>query len=160
MGIGLGLKSYLQPGKAKKAKAVEEKHNAPTMVNDPTLLAPSFPPTPGFSGMSTPGFGSRPGSVFNGEVGRGAIEMNDMKCDVMANYLHQQQQERMWTAEAEDEGVVLKKSRGQYTCCPSDLADNPYGFAKAIEMLNVKVRSSCRSLVREKNSLTQSARSP
>lgn len=138
MGIGLGLKSYLQPGKAKKAAAAE-KHNAPVVVADPALLASSFPPTPGFSGMSTPGFGSRPASLFHGEAGRGAIEMNDMKCDVMANYLHQQQQERMWVQDGEDEGVVLKKSRGQYTCCPSELQDNPYGFAKAIEMLNVRV---------------------
>lgn len=39
----------------------------------------------------------------------------------------------------EDEGVVLKKSRGQYTCAPADLATGEAGFFDAVVQLNVKV---------------------
>lgn len=68
-------------------------------------------------------------------------ELHDLKCDVMVNYLHQQQQERLWTMHGEDEGVVLKKSRGEYTCCPADLNDVQDGLARAVETLNVRVCS-------------------
>jgi hypothetical protein len=57
----------------------------------------------------------------------------------MVNWLYQQQMERLWTAGAHDEGVVLKRSRGAYTTCPEDLIEEPYGFYKAIETLNVRV---------------------
>jgi hypothetical protein len=39
-----------------------------------------------------------------------------------------------------DEGVVLKKSRGIYTCSPISLAEDETGFFRAVQMLNVKVR--------------------
>jgi hypothetical protein len=65
--------------------------------------------------------------------------MNDLKCDVMVNWLYQQQMERLWTAGGIDEGVVLKKSRGAYTCCPADITEEPLGFFKAVETLNVRV---------------------
>jgi len=66
-------------------------------------------------------------------------DLRDIQCDVMVNFLYQQQMEMLWTAGGEDEGVVLKKSRGEYTCCPPQLMDDDYGFYKAIEMLNVRV---------------------
>lgn len=134
--LGLGLRSYLQPGKTKKGEAAEEKHNDPTSTNKPVPMIPSFTPT---SNLSESAFGSGATSKSNGESGLSAVDLSEMKCDIMANYLRQRQQERMWTQEAEDEGVVLKKSRGQYTHCPPDLSENPNGFAKAIEMLGVRV---------------------
>ncbi|KAF2154980.1 hypothetical protein K461DRAFT_105444 [Myriangium duriaei CBS 260.36] len=68
----------------------------------------------------------------------GADELRDIRCDVMVNWLYQQQMEMLWTAGAADEGVVLKKARGNYTCCPPDIMDEPFGFFKSIEMLNVR----------------------
>ena len=68
-----------------------------------------------------------------------ADQMNNLKCDIMADYLHQQQQQRRWISNEADEGVVLKKSKHSYSCCPSTLANNDAGFMKAIEMLNVRV---------------------
>jgi len=66
-------------------------------------------------------------------------DLLDIKCDVMVNWLYQQQMEMLWAAGSPDEGVVLKKTRGQYTCCPADIMDEPMGFYKNIEMLNVRV---------------------
>lgn len=42
----------------------------------------------------------------------------------------------------EGEGVVLKKSRGVYTCSPMTLREEEMGFFHAVQMLNVKVRPS------------------
>ena len=66
--------------------------------------------------------------------------MNTLKCEIMADYLHQQQQQRRWIVAEVDEGVILKKSRNNYTCCPVELSHNDMGLAKAIETLNVRVR--------------------
>lgn len=58
----------------------------------------------------------------------------------MVSWLHQQQIEKTWfDSRASDEGVVLKRSKGEYTCCPENLADEPNGFCTAVEMLNVRV---------------------
>ena len=67
-------------------------------------------------------------------------EINEIKCDVMVNWLHSQQEEESCGPRSEpEEGVVLKMSRGKYTCSPPDLADEPVGFFKAVETLNVRV---------------------
>jgi hypothetical protein len=65
--------------------------------------------------------------------------------DIMCNWLHQQQVEKMWSTNAEEEGVMLKRAKGDYTCCPEDLRSNPEGFFEAVLNLNVKV-SDCSGL--------------
>lgn len=57
----------------------------------------------------------------------------------MVNWLHSQQEEKIWTGREEGEGVVLKKSRGAYTCAPSSLAHEDGGLLDAVKALNVKV---------------------
>lgn len=96
------------------------------------------------SGTATPGTWSRPASLYPAGDFRNSQheEINEIKCDVMVNWLYQQQMERLWTAGGVDEGVVLKKSRGAYTCCPADITEEPYGLFKAVETLNVRVRIS------------------
>jgi hypothetical protein len=141
----MGLLSYVKP-KAKEAK--EPKKNAkPEVVEKSSAVIRSAAPTPGFntpgltSGAATPTW-SRPGSIYppGGEFRNShADDINEIKCDVMVNWLYQQQMERLWTAGGLDEGVVLKKSRGAYTCCPGDIVEEPYGFFKAVETLNVRV---------------------
>ena len=68
-------------------------------------------------------------------------DLHDVRCDVMMNWLYQQQMERLWTDGSQDEGVVLKKSREAFSCCPSDLAKIDDGFYKAVVLLNVRVGS-------------------
>jgi hypothetical protein len=69
-------------------------------------------------------------------------DINEIKCDVMVNWLYQQQTERLWTAGGRDEGVVLKIARNSHACCPSDLSDEQYGFFNAVQALNVKVNTA------------------
>lgn len=67
----------------------------------------------------------------------------------MVNYLFQQQSAMMWGNPAErssyygapytgvEEGVLLRKSKGNYMACPPELAQGE--FAKACTALNVHV---------------------
>jgi hypothetical protein len=68
-------------------------------------------------------------------------EINGIKCEVMASWLHSKQEEKLWTSGGEGEGVVLKRSRGIYTCAPSGLVDEEDGLFDAVRALNVKVSS-------------------
>lgn len=141
------IKNYLAPGKAqkkeqeKKAKQQQEKAVISEKVPVGGILPrPAYPSAINSPGNGTTPWGSRPGSIHPNDARRSQMEeLNEIKCDVMVNWLYQQQMEKLWTAGAQDEGVVLKKSRGAYTCCPADIVDEPFGFYKAIQTLNVRV---------------------
>lgn len=72
--------------------------------------------------------------------------LDDIKHEVMANYLYQQQCSRLWVNDSsgESEGILLRKARNQYLACPPQLAYSP--FATACAELNVQVnRPLCPS---------------
>jgi hypothetical protein len=66
-------------------------------------------------------------------------DINDMKAEIMCNYLHQQQMKKMWSNGGREEGVILRKSREEYTCCPPDLQFQKNGLFDAARKLNVRV---------------------
>lgn len=139
----MGLVSYFAPAKAKKSK--KEAKQAEMISEKVPEAAGAMSPMPRYpSAIGTPGQGtspwaSRPGSIYHGDNRASQMdELKDLKCDMMVNWLYQQQMELLWTAGGHDEGIVLKKSRGQYTCCPSDIDQEPSGFFKAIQTLNVR----------------------
>lgn len=152
----MGLFSYLKPADSgKKTKGDQTTEMAMAEKAAPMPLAGlqppgtftpgnftpgNFTPRSGMSGTATP-YGSRPASLYPAGDFRNldGTELMEIKCDVMVNWLYQQQMERLWTAGGHDEGIMLKKLRGSYACCPADLVDEPYGFFKAIETLNVRV---------------------
>ena len=65
--------------------------------------------------------------------------IDDIKHEVMVNYLYQQQCSHLWVSDGsgELEGVLLRKQRGHYMACPPQLAQSP--FAVACNALNVQV---------------------
>lgn len=67
------------------------------------------------------------------------IFLDEIKHEVMVNYLYQQQCSRLWVSDGsgEIEGVLLRKARGQYMACPPQLVDS--AFAAACTALNVRV---------------------
>lgn len=71
--------------------------------------------------------------------------MDDIKHEVMVNYLYQQQCSRLWVSDGtgETEGVVLRKSRGQYMACPPQLGDSVFAEAASIMNLPVCTYHSC-----------------
>lgn len=68
--------------------------------------------------------------------------LDDIKHEVMVNYLYQQQCSMLWVGDGsgEAEGVILRKARGRYMACPPALGHSP--FAMACAALNVQVSLS------------------
>jgi len=65
---------------------------------------------------------------------------HDLKLDIMIEYLHQQQEQLRWTTPGGyDEGVVMKRNRDTYICCPPELEQIQGGLRDHIQALNVKV---------------------
>ncbi|KAK4989057.1 hypothetical protein LTR50_003526 [Elasticomyces elasticus] len=139
----MGLKSYFAPGKTAKKQQKKDVES-----EKPLEMSEASTPKPGLSASASP-WSSRPASIYpNGDFRNSRMDdLNEIKCDVMVNWLYQQQMERLWTAGNHDEGVVLKKSRGSYTCCPSDIIDEPSGFFKAVQTLNVRVAMTVNTRV-------------
>ena len=71
--------------------------------------------------------------------------VDDIKHEVMVNYLYQQQCSHLWVSDGsgELEGVLLRKSRNNYMACPPQLAHSP--FAVACAALNCAVRDQSLS---------------
>ncbi|KAK3950370.1 glycosyl transferase family group 2-domain-containing protein [Pseudoneurospora amorphoporcata] len=113
--------------------------NAPTDLGDGDILAPP---------QARYGSGSRSHSATRSTVSTtSSVFLEDIKHEVMVNYLYQQQCSYLWVANGsgEIEGVLLRKSRGQYMACPPALGHSP--FAMACAALNVQCAMTVNSRV-------------
>lgn len=63
----------------------------------------------------------------------------DVKCEVMAQWLHSKQEEKVWTSGEPGEGVLVKKQKGSYAYCPSELIEDGNGLYEAVAALNIRV---------------------
>lgn len=137
------FKSYFHPAEKKG----DDQAGAPSTVEmkesplSPRTPAYSGSATPQYSGSGTPYTGSRPASIYpNGDFRNSTIDgITEIKCDVMVNWLYQQQLERMWTNGGVGEGVVLKKSRDAYVACPKDVSQIRNNLYDSVQKLNVRV---------------------
>lgn len=58
----------------------------------------------------------------------------------MGAHLHHQQVVNSWyERDAHDEGVIVKKSKGEHICCPEGLMGVANGFYVAAKALDVRV---------------------
>lgn len=66
--------------------------------------------------------------------------MEEIKHEIMVNYLYQRQCSHLWVSDGngEREGILLRKSRGQYLACPPNLVDST--LAEACREMNLPVR--------------------
>lgn len=70
-------------------------------------------------------------------------EFSDFKADIMVQNLWQDQLRRVYASGYDsEEGVVLKKSKGDWICSPLSLRDEEQGFFEAICQLNVSVSTA------------------
>lgn len=141
------FKSYFAPGRQNSKSSRSRKSSRETQLTK-SNLSPATPSKGSsrtvWASSATPPFSptsSKAGSIYpTGDFRNATIdEVNEIKCDVMVNWLHSQQEEMLWTNGDLDEGVILKMGRGRYTCCPADLADYNDGLFAAVEALNVRV---------------------
>jgi cellulose synthase/poly-beta-1,6-N-acetylglucosamine synthase-like glycosyltransferase len=149
MGIGSYFKAEKPQAKPAVAPDSPKRNNArhqqqPSVSENPTpSLRPDSelqPPTPRYS--------SRPQSISGRSVrSTGSSVLDDIKHEVMVNYLYQQQCSHLWVSDGsgEIEGVLLRKTRGQYMACPPQLGNSP--FALACAALNVQCAMTVNSRV-------------
>ena len=89
---------------------------------------------------TTPVFNNRASFYPTGDFRNSSMpDINDMKAEIMCNHLQQQQLKKMWANGSHEEGVLLKKSKDDYTCCPPDLQLQRNGLFDAVKKLNVRV---------------------
>ncbi|KAH6855413.1 glycosyl transferase family group 2-domain-containing protein [Chaetomium sp. MPI-CAGE-AT-0009] len=149
MGIGSYFKAEKPQAKPAAMPASPPRNNArhqqqPSTSEDPTpSLRPDSelqPPTPRYS--------SRPQSISGRSMrSTGSSVLDEIKHEVMVNYLYQQQCSHLWVSDGsgEIEGVLLRKTRGQYMACPPQLGNSP--FALACAALNVQCAMTVNSRV-------------
>jgi hypothetical protein len=128
------LKGYFTPvSKPTKNGDGRKKGTAPAM--EMTKALPPASPS-----LRSP-FPSRPPSLYpDGDFRNSPREsILDIKIDVMASWLHQQQLEKLWATELPGEGVVLKKARGTFACYPANLQNEVNGFFDNVAAMNVRV---------------------
>jgi hypothetical protein len=148
MGIGSYFKAEKPQSKAETAPAGNNNalhQKTPSRTENRTAV-PALEPALVHGADSelhppTPRFSSRPQSI-SGRSARStgsSLFLDDIKHEVMVNYLYQQQCAHLWVSDGsgEIEGVLLRKSRGQYMACPPQLGNSP--FAVACAALNVQV---------------------
>jgi len=128
----MGLTKYFKNKKTTAAPAA-----AAEIVNEKTQGGP-YGQEMGMSAAGTPrNFASSRASIAPST--RSLTMVDEIKHEVMVNYLHQQQCGHMWVADGSGqlEGVVLKKYRGEYLACPPELVHSEFGMA--CQALNVQV---------------------
>lgn len=142
----MGFLSYLAPGQVKKNKnaTADEKASPAAPVSAPVSgsVTPLFRPG---TGPGNSAWTSRANSMYQGIEPSAA---QDLKAEMLVNWMYQQQMTLLWSTGGPDEGVVVKKAPGHYACCPSDLETDPDGmFFRAIQALNVKCAMTINSRV-------------
>lgn len=140
------FRDYVAPASAQPGAG----HTSPLDVDNEKIdTVEESPPSP--DALTGLGLGSdapwsyRAASVSNAGSSE-REEMSDLKCEVMVSWLHQQQLERLWYEGTDEEGIILKKSKGIYACCPEQIGQGNQEFNKAVEALNVKVSIGFYSL--------------
>lgn len=128
------LKSYFAPGKQDPKKSAQNNQNKPVV---PAMEMTNGPSSPSIHSN----FPSRPASLYpDGDFRNSPREsILDIKTDVMASWLQQQQLEKLWSTELPGEGVVLKKARDAFACCPATLQNEQNGFFDNVAAMNVRV---------------------
>lgn len=127
----MGIGSYF---KAKKPEPVSDVSEKPVTTSQQTDYNRELRPPQSR-------FGSSRNSVSNRST-QSSTFLDDIKHEVMVNYLYQQQCAHLWVSDGsgEIEGVLLRKSKNTYMACPPQLGSS--SFAAACAALNVQVTNN------------------
>ncbi|KAE9380418.1 hypothetical protein N431DRAFT_395257 [Stipitochalara longipes BDJ] len=134
----MGLGSYFKAKPEPAAPVMTEKTPAATPSPHHSYNMELQPPTSRF--------GSSRNSISNRST-QSSTFLDDIKHEVMVNYLYQQQCSHLWVSDGsgEIEGVLLRKSKNTYMACPPQLGSS--AFAAACAALNVQCAMTVNSRV-------------
>jgi hypothetical protein len=129
----MGIKDYFKGSSAEGPEA-EKRTTATGSRVDTIEMAPSPQ-----LGVPSPMYASSRNSYSAAPSSRSSAFIDDIKHEVMVNYLYQQQCSHLWVSDGSGglEGVLLRKARGSYMACPPQLVQS--AFAIACNALNVQV---------------------
>lgn len=144
----MGIGNYFKP----KPKTGQVDLVPPPAAMGEEKAPPQYMDSMEMSQAVTPRFGSSRASIAPST--RSSTYVDEIKHEVMVNYLHQQQCSHLWVSDnsGDLEGVLLRKSRNNYLACPPSLAVSP--FAAACAALNCQVGGLARVLLLRQQMLT------
>ena len=137
----MGLGSYLKGGKPKRPPPADLAPANASPSEKPISSMNATDPLPRpmpVLGQETH-LGSSRSSVAPSLLSNRSDFFDDIKYEVMVNYLFQQQCSYLWVSQGNNamEGVLLRKTRNQYLACPPQLAGSE--LAASCAELNVQV---------------------
>lgn len=106
----------------------------PDMAGEPIPTVPAH-----FVGASPTDGNSAPPSLHSSSQSMGSSARRNIKCEIVANYLHRQSAAKLWISDQPGEGVFVKRCKGSYAHSPADLSTDSTGICAAITALNVPV---------------------
>lgn len=68
-----------------------------------------------------------------------ATAVRNIKCEVLANWLHAKCEEKLWSTGLDGEAVFVKKAKGSYARCPTETVHKDSGLYRAVVALNAQV---------------------
>lgn len=70
---------------------------------------------------------------------RDSDTINEIRNDMMVNWIYEQQLRKQYASGMDPyEGVVLKRARGNFTCCPPQMAAIPESLFAVVSQMNVR----------------------
>ncbi|KAI9753365.1 MAG: ESCRT-III subunit protein snf7 [Chaenotheca gracillima] len=144
-----GIKNYFRPPKAQRTEVSEKDSKAVAHDGAHATRSPTLQGTPQASRPGSSYRNSRPSSLYpQGDFrNEEADAVMELKCEMMANHLWQQQRRRLWAHDRPNEGIVLKKTKAQYTCAPRSLQYDGGGLFEAIRDMNVRIAMTINTRV-------------
>lgn len=75
----------------------------------------------------------------DGSTSSGIDPVQEVRAEMLANWLHTEQEKRVWTFGEAGEGVFTKRAKGSYACAPHGVQNDGTGLYQAVTELNVRV---------------------
>lgn len=124
------LSSALAPQSSTQSASISGTNTLSAHTGTPSQSRPSSILTPSVRNSVYP----------RGDFRNSQQTLMDVKNDMMVNWLYEQQMRKLYVfPENIGEGVVLKRARGDFTCCPPQLRAFQGGFYDMIVKMNVRV---------------------
>jgi len=143
----MGLKNYFKAGSKDDSKPAPAATPSVADHAEKQLTAPSLlEPTPSATPFGPYGYGSSRTSLAPSRKSSNAF-MDDIRHEVMVNYLFQKQCASMWIGDGagESEGVLVRKSKANYLACPPEVISSV--FAQGCLALNLPCAMTINSRV-------------
>ena len=137
----MGLGSYFKASKPAPSAAAAPPPQSTVMTEKPGPAV--FSQRPSMNALPRDSrYGSSRASLAPSIRSNKSSFIDDIKHEVMVNYLYQQQCSHLWVSDSsgDSEGVLLRKARNHYLACPPQLANSV--LAMACAELNVQVEKT------------------